>query len=349
MRKLIAALSAAALLALGGCAQSIYVNYRDIESLRVVQALGLDAAADGGVVLSAASGPDASGREPLRLTREGESLDAAMRELEALTGGGQLFFAGTGAIVLGEAAADEAARWLDAVTRSKELRLDTELYVLRGGEAAELLCGEDAPEDVFAALDALAQRLRRNGPSPAPGCADAARALTGSGAALAAAIELEKGAEGKLTPVPAGFAVLTDSGLAAWLEDEAALGAGIFAGGPGAALLELGGVTVELAGAKASLSRFGRTAALRRFASSWRRAEALSALPRAVSRTPARPWRSSRPSLRRRSAPASRRAGAEPRHWRGLPRPGPEAGDGAARALRRHEAALGGDASGARV
>lgn len=268
MRKLIAALSAAALLALGGCAQSIFVNYRDIESLRVVQALGLDAAADGGVVLSAASGPDASGREPLRLTREGESLDAAMRELEALTGGGQLFFAGTGAIVLGEAAADEAARWLDAVTRSKELRLDTELYVLRGGEAAELLCGEDAPEDVFAALDALAQRLRRNGPSPAPGCADAARALTGSGAALAAAIELEKGAEGKLTPIPAGFAVLTDSGLAAWLEDEAALGAGLFAGGPGAALLELGGVTVELAGAKAELEPLwadGGLAALRVF------------------------------------------------------------------------------------
>ena len=56
-----------------------------------------------------------------------------------------LLFSGTGAIVLGEAAAAETARWLDAVARSHQLRLDTELYVLRGDEAAELIAGQTRP------------------------------------------------------------------------------------------------------------------------------------------------------------------------------------------------------------
>ena len=60
MRRAAVALAASALLALSGCTLSIYNSYRDIESLEVVQALGLDAAGDGGVLLSVATGADAS-------------------------------------------------------------------------------------------------------------------------------------------------------------------------------------------------------------------------------------------------------------------------------------------------
>ena len=213
MRRAAVALAASALLALSGCTLSIYNSYRDIESLEVVQALGLDAAGGGGVLLSVATGADASGREPVRLTQEAESLDGAMRGMEQLTGRGRLFFSGTGAIVLGAPAAAESARWLDAIARSKELRLDTELYVLRSGEAAGLLTSDDAPEDVFASLNALAERVRSDGPAPVPTCSDVSRSLISSGAALAAAIDVAEGADGRLTPVPAGFAILT---AAAW-------------------------------------------------------------------------------------------------------------------------------------
>ena len=113
------ALTLALALPLSGCTLSVYNSYRDIESLKVVQAIGLDLSEDGSVVLSAATGPDAAGREPLRITQEGPSLDAAMRSAEELSGGGSLFFSGTGAIVLGEDAALETSRWLDALARSK--------------------------------------------------------------------------------------------------------------------------------------------------------------------------------------------------------------------------------------
>ena len=254
MRQAAIALLAAALLGLSGCAQSIYNSYRDIESLEVVQALGLDSAADGGVVLSVATGSDASGKEPVRLRQESVSLDGAMRDMEQLAGRGTLFFSGTGAIVLGTAAADEAPRWLDAVARSKELRLDTELFVLKSGEASELLTGEEAPEDVFASLSALADRVRSDGPSPVPTCADVSRALIASGAALAAAVDTVSGTDDKLVPVPAGFAVLTPDGVAGWLEGDEALGAGLFIGGLGVNIVELsGGITVELAGTEVGI------------------------------------------------------------------------------------------------
>ncbi len=249
MRRIIALLLALALPALGGCARSIYANYRDIESLEVVQALGIDSG-PGGVTVSVATGADASGREPLRLSAEGASLDEAMRALSESAGAASLFFSGTGAVVLGEGAAAETARWLDAMARSRELRLDTELYVLRGARAAELVAGKSAPEDVFAALDALAERMRRSGAGRVPTCADAARALTGSGAALAAAIELEGG-----EPVPAGYAALVPGGPAIFLTGAAARGTGIFLGGPGAELTALpGGVVCELAGVETELN-----------------------------------------------------------------------------------------------
>lgn len=254
MRKAIIALALTLTLPLSGCTLSVYNSYRDIESLEVVQAIGLDLSRDGNVILSAATGPDASGREPLRVTQEGSSLDEAMRSAEERSGGGSLFFSGTGAIVLGEAAASETQRWLDALARSKQLRLDNELYILRGGEAREFISGEDAPEDVFSDLSSLANRLSEYGPAPATICAEISRSLISSGAALVTAIELKEGALGTLTAVPAGFAVITDDGLSGWLDGEAALGAGFFTGGTGLSVVELDTVTLELSGADVSVN-----------------------------------------------------------------------------------------------
>ena len=109
MRKTAMLALALLLAALSGCAQSVYNAYRDVGSLLVVQALGIDAAPGGGVTLSCATGADASDSEPVRLRCSAASLDEAMRELESLAGAGSLFFAGTGAIVLGEAAAGDGA------------------------------------------------------------------------------------------------------------------------------------------------------------------------------------------------------------------------------------------------
>ena len=253
VKKLCIAALAAALAALSGCAESIYDNYRDVGSLQIVQAIGIDGE-PGALTLSAATGADASGRPPLRLKCEAASLDEAMLRLESMAGAGELFFAGTGAVVLGPTAAESAAQWLDALTRSKVFRLDTGVYVLKNAAASELLCGKDAPEDVFASLEALSRRLRRTGPAPAASGDALARGLIESGAALAAAVELSDG-----EPQPAGFAVLAADGLAGYLEGDAASGAGLLLSGAQGEYLTLDGVTLELMSAGASAEPEGGT------------------------------------------------------------------------------------------
>ena len=87
------------------------------------------------MVLSVSSGRDASGREPLRASAEAPSVTEAMQRLQGLSRSDELFFSGTGCILIGEAAAAQTARWLELVARSDSLRLDTPLFIVRGGEA----------------------------------------------------------------------------------------------------------------------------------------------------------------------------------------------------------------------
>ena len=249
MRAVSVVLAALLMLPLAGCTQSIYNSRRDIETLNVVQVLGIDVSDNGGVTVSAATGSDASGRDPLRLKCEGESLEVAMRDLENLAGPGSLFFSGTGAIVLGEDAAKSAPQWLDAIARSKDLRIDTELFVARGGTAAECITGEDAPRDAYAALSALSERANRYGPGSAESCAEISRALVESGAAASLAFELADGADDERICVPAGYFVLTDADKVLSLEGKAAMGAGLMLYGASMSLIDLGGgVIAELDG-----------------------------------------------------------------------------------------------------
>ena len=179
----------ATFLPLSGCTLSVYNNYRELERLQVIETVGLDAGEDGGVVLSVSSGRDASGREPLRASAEAPTVTEAMRRLQDLSRSDELFFSGTGCILIGEAAAAQTARWLELVARSDSLRLDTPLFIVRGGEAAELVTqagGEDG--DITQIMRALISFAEKSGPARICTCADAARSLTENGAALAGAV-----------------------------------------------------------------------------------------------------------------------------------------------------------------
>lgn len=268
-RALAASLLCAAFLPLSGCTLSVYNNYRELERLQVIETVGLDAGEDGGVVLSVSAGRDASGREPLRASAEAPSVTEAMQLLQDLSRSDELFFSGTGCILIGEAAASETARWLELVARSDSLRLDTPLFIVRGGEAAELVTqagGEDG--DITQIMQALISFAEKSGPARIYTCADAARALLESGAALAGAVRPAQDASegGGLTAELDGCAVLGPGGrLIGCIEGEDALGIGLFAGDPGRAALTLDcGATAELAGGRVELEPdWGADGALR--------------------------------------------------------------------------------------
>lgn len=259
MRRSIAVvLMLCAFLPLSGCTLSVYNNYRELERLQVIETVGFDAAQDGGVVLSISAGRDASGREPVRASAEAQSVTEAMQQLQGLSRSDELFFSGTGCILLGEEAAAETARWLELVARSDSLRLDTSLFIVRSGEAAELVTEAGGEEgDITQIMQALISFAEKSGPARIYTCAEAARSLVENGAALVGAVrEVEDASkEGGLTAELDGYAILGGGGrLMSYVDGEDALGIGLYCGEPGRAALTLDcGATAELAGGKVGL------------------------------------------------------------------------------------------------
>lgn len=257
-RALAVMLSVLTFLPISGCTLSVYNNYRGLERLQVIETVGLDSAEDGGVTLSISAGRDASGREPVRASASAQSVTEAMQELQDRSRSDELFFSGTGCILLGEAAAAETARWLELIARSDSLRLDTPLFVVRSGEASELVTEAGGEEsDITQIMNALMHYAEKSGPARIYTCLDAARSLIENGAALTGAVREGEDAskDGSLTAELDGYAILGGEGrLMGYIEGEDALGVGLFIGEPGRAALTLsGGITAELAGGSVEL------------------------------------------------------------------------------------------------
>ena len=257
-RALAVMLSLLVFLPVSGCTLSVYNNYRELERLQVIETVGFDAAEDGGVTLSISAGRDASGREPVRASASAQSVTEAMQELQDRSRSDELFFSGTGCILVGEEAAAETSRWLELIARSDTLRLDTPLFIVRSGEASELVTEAGGEEsDITQIMQALMHYAEKSGPARIFTCADAARSLVENGAALTGAVREGEDAskEGSLTAELDGYAILGGEGrLMGYIDGEDALGVGLYCGEPGRAALTLsGGITAELAGGSVEL------------------------------------------------------------------------------------------------
>ena len=212
--------------ALGGCAL-FPSRLHGVERLLVVQALGVDRVS-GALRLSMVSAADsARGEGPIRLCGSGLTLAEATENIDSLATEEELFCAHTGHVLIGEATARQGVGdVLRFVCRSRELRMDVPLYLVRGGSAAQaLLRTGDARIGAVEELDTLAASApRREGQKP-PSVARIAGTLEDGGCALAAALRLtpssEQGEdETPLTLAPAGCGVIADGKLVAFIEEE---------------------------------------------------------------------------------------------------------------------------------
>lgn len=227
MRRMLCSLLITGLLfSLSGCAL-FPSRLHGVERLLVVQALGLDAA-QGEVQLSMASAADsARGEGPVRMSGEGSTIRAASNDIVSRATEEELFCAHTGVILLGEESAPQLlGAALRYVCRSREIRMDVPLYIVRG-ESAETALLETGGERIGAVeiLEALtAAAPSRDGFAP-PSVAEIAGRLESGGCALAAAVACtpasEQEEEGSaLTLSPAGCAVIQNGGVAAFIEQE---------------------------------------------------------------------------------------------------------------------------------
>lgn len=252
-------------LALGGCALFPSRPHGE-ERLALVQALGVDRES-GRVRLSAVTAADSSrGEGPVRLSGSGLTVLDAAEDVSRRAGEEELFCAHTGYVLLGEESArEDVESVLRFVCRSREIRMDVPLLIVRG-ETAETALLETGDERVGASeiLHMLDAAAPERGGSSFPSVSEIAGALADGRCALAAAVKCvpasaQKGEDAPLTLVSAGRAVLCGGKLLAFLDEEDAVGVDLLCGARGVHSFvvtdhALGRVTLQTAPGRTELS-----------------------------------------------------------------------------------------------
>lgn len=215
------------------CGCGVSEQRREVEQLLIIQTVGVDYA-PGGMKLSLAAASDREQAEPPpALTGSGPTFSAALERIRDASVEEELFTGHMRGLLVGEEAAVHGLEdLLGAVCRSADLRLDMPLYLVRGGTAEKLVLDAGSEErgisEILRAADA--HRARQQG-IRSGSAGTILRSLIRRGGALAPALRFEKAAEdGGNTAVPAGYGVLAEGKLCAWIEPDEALGADLLRG-----------------------------------------------------------------------------------------------------------------------
>ncbi len=228
---------------LGGCGGHwIYSDYREIDQLELIQALGLDAEGEYTTATASTGGTE----EPVVLRSSARSVSRAMRQMQELTSRKYIFFGHTGHLLLGEKAAEQGLeQYMEHMERFVEMRLNTFLYVVRDGTAEEAISatGKEG-EGIVSLLTSLEKDVQLMSDSHVFTCGEIAEALAENGCALAAAVSLTEqedilAGESPLTIRTRGYAILKEGRLAGYLDPELARGANLLQGLGGEDILEV--------------------------------------------------------------------------------------------------------------
>lgn len=214
-----------------GCG-SIHANYREIEDLLVIQAMGIDRS-DAGISLSLASAATESGG-PVRLSAEGGSVSSAIKAIRTHAFEEELFCAHVNHILLGEDAAREGIDDILAyICRSPDIRIDVPLYIVRGGSASELILGAgDERVGASEIMDGIQLDLNGRDNCRSFTAAEIARSLARRGSSLVCAVEYADAADSgedsgeNKTAAVCGYGIVRNGALCGFLDHDQAIGAG---------------------------------------------------------------------------------------------------------------------------
>lgn len=259
MKRQCAALALAALLLpLSGCKETFdFLPYgRELDDMALMRTMGVDTAQNGVEVTVSSGAQDQGGGQgegqPTVLRKEAGSISAACLSMQA-QGVSYVFYGHVGQFLLGEELARngvEAA--LDYVLRDIEMRLESNLYLIRGsraGDAIEAAAQVNSATDQLESLEAdaglLADCMFRT-------VEDVMEDLAENGDSFAPALTLNE-AEGQLET--AGYGLLRQGALAGWAEGESARGVNLLMGWVDADVLEvevpdMGKAALRVVGAK---------------------------------------------------------------------------------------------------
>lgn len=239
----------------GGCQGSIYSNYRDVERLRPVQALGIDAE-NGAVTAAVAAKGATSDAPPAVLRHSAESIEQALAGIQNAFPEAQPYYAHVQYILFGRAAAEAGMEpWLEWIERNPRMRLDAAAFIARDSAAELILAAADEQGGTAEKLESLEAGVRELGEGSVVTIRALAAALAESGTGLCGAVRAADETDDirfdqSASILPAGFAVFREGALCAFIEQEDAAGVLLLLGKPQGARVTLetgeGRVTVRL-------------------------------------------------------------------------------------------------------
>ena len=253
-------------LALTGCSALPYAH--EIDQTVLMEVLGVDAGPGEAVAITAASAGrggtgESPGQDPLVLSAQAGTITAACAQMQTC-GEQYVFYGDVEQVLVGEAAARRGLEnLLGQMARDPNLRLEANLWVVKGGEAADPLLDAAGEGGAPGRLAALAQDAELLGGPLAKTAREVLAELLENGCALLPALERRAAEEGEGTQredtlAAAGYAVLRDGALLAFTQGQETLGASLLLGWGHGGLLAFsdgagGTVTLRLTGVRTTL------------------------------------------------------------------------------------------------
>lgn len=222
---------------LSGCGDvNIYSAHSEPEELVVIKTIGIDYE-EGAVKVTAAAGTTAEGKKPEMYTSAAATLAEAINGIQNGYLGDEAYFSHAEQVLIGEeAAARGIEEYLDYIGRNVYMRLSTELYIVKGGTAKELM-EKTAGSDVTTSdmLESIGKNSQFMASGKVFNCREVMSSLAENGTALVFAVEqgepLQAGSsEETLSISPVGYALFKDGYMAEYLDSGVTEGAGIIMG-----------------------------------------------------------------------------------------------------------------------
>lgn len=238
MKKRIAAAVLAALMsaALASCSSvTIYSQQREPDDYILIQAIGIDWT-DGQIAVTASTGTGLDGEEPKIFEAKNATLSQAVNDIKYGYLKEEAFFSHTSQIVIGEdAAARGIEEYLDYTARNINMRLSSNIYIVQGGTAGELIKEADggsiSATDMLAAVNDKAEYMMLG---EASNCENIIEQLEKDGYGLITAVkkirpmEVSGNEEAGITAL--GYALIQNGRLTRFIDEYEASGAAIARG-----------------------------------------------------------------------------------------------------------------------
>lgn len=245
---------------LSGCTQGRFTDQRDIERLLPVQTIGFDRK-DTGLSVTLATGSILNSSSPMVLTGLASGIEAALIRLQDYSPKDDLYLDHVQYIIIGEEMArEDLTPVLEWVERSPFMRLDTLVFLAKSSAEETILSASGEMTDVNQRLHSLEQESNARGQHIYT-LLDIASGLADRGNALCLTLEpvssdgivySSQSSSAGNSLLPAGYGVLQDGSLIAYLSQAETLGAMLFMQPPTGTEAEIEGTTLELLEGKAS-------------------------------------------------------------------------------------------------